>query len=84
MKLSNSEVGHALGMSHSSVSRMRTGERVASVDVLERIITEYNADPEALLRAAAAATRGDTQEWVDLLGELFDDGIPDSEELKAG
>lgn len=79
MKLSNVEVGLALNMSHSSVSRMRSGERVASIDVLDRIAREYHAEPAVLLEAAAKASRGDTKEWVQVLDELFDDGEPDPE-----
>lgn len=82
-KLSNAEVGLALGMSHSSISRMRTGERIASIEALEKIGTEYHADPAELLSAAAEAGRGNKRPWVDLLERLFDDGIPDSDELKA-
>lgn len=70
-KLSNAEVGERLGMSHSSVSRMRAGERVASVEVLERIVSEYEADPAELLHAAAEASRGSKQGWIRLLDRLF-------------
>lgn len=78
-QLSNSEVAQALEMSHSSVSRMRTGERVASIDVLGRIVSEYEADPGDLLDAAVLAVRGKPLKWVALLKSLFSDGEPDEE-----
>lgn len=73
---SNSDIASHLGMSHSSVSRMRTGERIASVDTLDKIVNEFGADPGSLLAAAAAAASGDKTAWVELLASLFDDGEP--------
>lgn len=67
-------------MSHSSVSRMRSGQRVASIDVLELITENYEVDAEALLHAAAAATRGDLQDWCQLLDGAFRDDQPDEED----
>lgn len=82
-KLSNAEVGLALGMSHSSVSRMRTGERIASIESLEKIAVAYDGDPSELLAAAAEAGRGDKQPWIRLLERLFDDGESPAEELQS-
>lgn len=73
-QLANSHIASALGMSHSSVSRMRTGERVASYDVLEKIVQEYGGDPGEWLHAAAAASRGDVDSWVKMLSVAFSDG----------
>lgn len=80
MRLPNSEVAQALDMNHSSVSRMRAGRRVASVETLQRIVKEYNADPAELMAAATKASHGETDEWVQLLNRLFDDGEPDPDE----
>lgn len=37
----NREVGDRIGLSHSSVSRIRAGERIPSVDVMVVIQTQY-------------------------------------------
>ena len=79
MALSNSEIASALGLSHSGVSRMRSGARVASVDTLQKLVTLYDADPRALLQAAAKAADGDAEPWRALLRELFGDEEPDAE-----
>lgn len=83
MRLSNSEVAATLGLDHSTVSRMRVGARIASIDTLQRIVREYHADPEALLSAAARGVEGDVKDWVELLEDLFDDGEPDLTEPDA-
>lgn len=81
MRLGNAEVARTLGMSHSSVSRMRTGERVASPTTLQQLVTEYSGDPEVLVRAAAKAAAGDTAEWVEYLDEILRDDVEDPEEI---
>lgn len=79
MALSNSEIASALGMSHSGVSRMRSGARVASIDTLQKLIEMYDAEPRALVAAASKATLGDPEPWRSLLRELFGEEEPDAE-----
>lgn len=81
MALSNSEIAAALGMSHSSVSRMRSGARVASIETLQALVEVYDADPRPLLSAAAKAVAGDGKDWRDMLRALF--GDEDGEDLKS-
>lgn len=38
-RLSNTELGAALGVSHASVSRIRSGDRLPSIRVMSRIAT---------------------------------------------
>lgn len=71
MALSNSEIASALGMSHSSVSRMRSGARVASVETLQKLVEVYDADPRAILASAAKAVDGDPGPWRETLRGLF-------------
>lgn len=80
MRLGNSEVARTLDMSHSSVSRMRTGTRIGSADTLQALVEHYGADPADLLEAAALAAHGDTKAWVELLDKLLRDDVPDLEE----
>lgn len=81
MALSNSEVASALGLSHSSVSRMRAGSRVASVETLQKLVSTYDADPRALLDAAAKAAEGNTEPWRKMLVGLF--GSATEEDLES-
>lgn len=49
----NREVGDRIGLSHSSVSRIRAGERIPSIDVMQVIAREYgwSLDDQATARA---------------------------------
>lgn len=49
----NREVGDRIGLSHSSVSRIRAGERIPSIDVMQVIAREYgwSLDDQAAARA---------------------------------
>lgn len=75
MALSNSEIAGALGMSHSSVSRMRSGRRIASIETLQALVEVYDADPRRLLAAAAKAQAGDAKDWLGILEGLFGDEV---------
>lgn len=80
MRLSNIEVSNQLGMSQSTISRMRKGERLASPGTLYLIAQTYNVEPGILLNAASKAKQGDRNAWIILLNTIFDDGEPDPSE----
>lgn len=67
----NVEIAERLGLEHSMVSRLRSGDRVGSVDVLQKISTEFDTDLSALVAAAVKARAGDTEEFVSILEEAF-------------
>lgn len=70
-KLSNTEVAEALGMHHSYVSRMRAGERLASIGTISRISQVYGVPTSELVAAVVAAEAGDTAPWIALLDRAF-------------
>lgn len=72
----NTEIGARLGLAHSTVSRMRTGERVGSVRTLRRISREYGIELDRVMSAADKALDGDTADWVALFTELSADPAP--------
>lgn len=80
MRLSNVEVATTLGLSQSTVSRMRAGHRLASLGVLQAISEHYDVDSSVLVAAASKAEAGDRTEWIVLLDEIFDDGEEDPDE----
>lgn len=65
--LTNQEVADRLGLHHSYVSRMRSGQRVASRSVLVSISNEFDIPVVALLAAAESAASGNPKEWRKLL-----------------
>lgn len=69
--LTNEEIGRKLGLAHSTVSRMRRGQRVTSPSVMARMLEEFGVPPGKMLRAAASASQGDAGPWVDLMTETF-------------
>lgn len=76
-KLTNTEVADRLGVHHSYVSRMRSGERLASVSMLSRISEEYGVPVEELVAAARATVdTGDSSKWVELLDRAFTSDQP--------
>lgn len=79
MKLSNVDVAAALHLSQSTVSRMRAGHRLASLETLQTIAREYGVDSSLLLSAAAKASQGQRDDWIALLDRIFDDGEQDPE-----
>lgn len=70
-KLTNVEVARKLGMHHSYVSRLRTGDRVASIPTLIAISDVYDVPIGRLTRAASKAAKGDPGDWVDLLNDAL-------------
>ena len=63
----NAEVATKLGVSHSTVSRMRTGKRVGSPEVLQRIAREYSLPLDDVMSAAVDARAGKTKKWVKMM-----------------
>jgi transcriptional regulator with XRE-family HTH domain len=63
----NAEVAERLGVSHSTVSRMRTGKRVGSPAVLVRIAEKYEIPLEEVMAAAVAARSGKPAKWTMLM-----------------
>lgn len=49
----NSEVGDKLGLTHSGVSRIRSGKRLPSIDRMNHIAEAYNWDIESQMQARA-------------------------------
>ncbi len=78
MRLTNIEIANTLGLSQSTVSRMRSGHRLASTTVLVDIAEKYSADLGLLTTIAARMERkADRTEWIQLLDKIFDDGEED-------
>ena len=69
----NTEIAEKLGLAHSTVSRMRTGERVGSVRTLRRLSREFDLDLDRVMAAAGQALDGDKGDWVKLMAEVVDD-----------
>ena len=69
----NTEIAGRLGLAHSTVSRMRTGERVGSVRTLRRISKEFEIPLERVMSSAGEALDGDPANWVKLMAELIQD-----------
>lgn len=42
--ITNKDIGKALGIDHTTVSRYRSGERVPSLEIMLQIATDYNWD----------------------------------------
>lgn len=42
--MTNAAVGELIGLSHSGVSRIRAGERLPSIDVMQAIAREFSWD----------------------------------------
>lgn len=55
----NEEVGRKIGLTHSSVSRIRSGERLPSIEVMSRIEEEYNWSVGGQVRARQNGTYKD-------------------------
>lgn len=70
-QLSNEAVSERLGLTHSAVSRMRRGERIASPRVMVQISSEFGVRLEDLVRAAATASEGDKDPWIALMASAF-------------
>jgi transcriptional regulator with XRE-family HTH domain len=69
----NTEVAEKLGLALSTVSRMRTGERVGSVRTLRRLSREFDLPLDRVMSAAGSALEGDKGDWVKLMAEVAGD-----------
>lgn len=67
----NAEVAAKLGVSHSTVSRMRTGKRVGSPQVLVRLSQEYNVPLDEVMTAAVSARDGKPAKWTMLMNRVM-------------
>ena len=63
----NAALGEALGLSHSTVSRMRSGARTGSPQTQMRLAELAKVPFEEVARAALAARAGDAKRWVEIL-----------------
>ena len=68
----NAEIARKLGVGHSTVSRMRTGQRIGSPEVLQRISVEYDIPLSDVVDRAVRARAGDVDPWVRMMGSLMD------------
>lgn len=67
----NAEVAEKLGVSHSTVSRMRTGIRVGSPKVLQKIHETYDIPLDQVMTAAVRARDGKPGEWQTLMQKVM-------------
>lgn len=67
----NADVARRIGLNHSSVSRMRSGKRAASIQVIYGIARVYDVPPGPLLEAAAKFHQGDRELWTTLINDVF-------------
>jgi transcriptional regulator with XRE-family HTH domain len=65
--MTNAEAAELLGLNHSTVSRMRKGERIGSLTTLRRIAEKFEIPIEQVLDAAQKAHAGDKSDWVRLI-----------------
>jgi len=71
----NGEVAAKLGLSMSTVSRMRTGKRTGSPATLMRIASVYGIPLDEVMGAAAKVHEGNTRPWVeDVMSKILADG----------
>lgn len=79
MNCSNADLGRALGLDHSTVSRMRSGTRTGSVATLRKLARISGRPLEEVLDAADHAREGNLEVWTAILnaacgGEATDEG----------
>lgn len=60
----NIEVAERIGLSHSSVSRIRSGDRLPSIDVMANIAESYGWDFTSQVHSRQAGTYADDFEAV--------------------
>lgn len=75
MVVTNGEVAARLGLSMSTVSRMRTGKRTGSPATLMKISSEYSIPLDEVMSAAAAVHDGNTEPWIEsIMSRILADG----------
>ena len=79
----NTDIAARIGLAHSTVSRMRTGELVGSVRTLRRIAREFDIPLERVMSAAGSALDGDKGDWVALMSEIAGEPEPEPERATA-
>lgn len=70
-----------LGVSAATASRLRSGSRVGSPELILRVADLSSLDAGACLRAAVAARAGDKDAWLSVIHSL--DQAPVEEELDS-
>lgn len=65
----NQELGDAIGLTHSTASRMRDGLRLGSIDVLTRMVRLTGRDLGDIVVIRDKARAGDLEQWHALLHE---------------
>lgn len=68
----NAALGAALGLSHSTVSRMRSAKRTGSPRVQMRLAEITGIPYEDVTRAAISARDGDRARWDEILEAACD------------
>ena len=63
----NKQLGEALGLSHSTISRMRTGQRTGSTITLQRLADLTETPVEKVIKAASAARGDNTRAWLAIM-----------------
>lgn len=66
----NADIGIRLGLAHSTISRMRRGERLGSLATFTKIAQITGKPLEAVVAAAALTKTGDLDPWLALLDEV--------------
>jgi len=69
----NAQVAEKLGVSHSTVSRMRTGKRIGSPEVLSRISSEFEIPLADVMNAAVKARNGKLTLWTRMMKKVLGD-----------
>lgn len=67
----NAEVAERLGVSHSTVSRMRTAKRIGSPEVLQRISIEFKIPLDDVMKAAVNARAGKPTLWTRMMKKVL-------------
>lgn len=66
----NADIGTRLGLAHSTVSRMRRGERLGSLETLRKIAAVTGTPLDDVTAAADKARGGDLPDWIALLEKV--------------
>ena len=67
-RLTNQEVGNRIGLTHTAVSRIRSGQRRSSVSTIHAIAEAFGGDVELLVRYSSEPS---PDHWVEYLERLM-------------
>lgn len=67
----NAEIAERLGVSHATVSRMRTAKRLGSPRVLQQISEEFDIPLDDVMRAAVEARAGSSKRWIGMMNTIM-------------